>query len=129
MVASHGLSPVGATASAKRRDRARDPDYRAEAQRIAQFEAIARLIIKYRAERGWSQQELARRVGTSHSAISRIESGQHATSVQTLQRIGEALGMRFVMGFETGPADHPTRELIATQNSCPGEQGVRASRI
>ena len=41
-------------------------------------------------------------MGTSHSAISRIESGQHSTSVQTLQRLAAALEMRFVMGFEHG---------------------------
>ena len=49
---------------------------------------------------------------TSHSAISRIESGQHATSVQTLQRLAEALEMRFVLGFEHGPPDQPIRELV-----------------
>lgn len=81
--------------------------------RDTQFEAVARLVIKHRAHLGWSQQELADRVGTSHSAISRIESGQHKTSVQTLQKIAGALGLRFVMGFESGPPDEPVRELIS----------------
>jgi UDP-N-acetylglucosamine 1-carboxyvinyltransferase len=61
---------------------------------------------------GLTQEQLADRMGTSHSAISRIESGQHSTSVQTLQRLGEALEMRFVMGFEYGPEDKPVRELV-----------------
>ena len=52
-------------------------------------------------------------MGTSHSAISRIESGQHGTSVQTLQRLAVAREMRFVMGFEHGPTDNPVRELVA----------------
>ena len=45
-------------------------------------------------------------------AITLRESGQHSTSVQTLQRLAEALEMRFVMGFEHGPADKPVRELV-----------------
>jgi transcriptional regulator with XRE-family HTH domain len=60
-----------------------------------------------------TQGELAERMGTSHSAISRIESGQHRTSVRTLQRLAEALDMRFVVGFETGPEEKPVRELVA----------------
>ncbi len=59
------------------------------------------------------EEELATRMGTSHSAISRIESGQHSTSVQTLQRLAAALEMRFVMGFEHGPVERPTRELVS----------------
>jgi transcriptional regulator with XRE-family HTH domain len=62
---------------------------------------------------GLSQAELAKRMGTSHSAISRIESGQHRTSVATLQRLADALGLRFVVGFEAGPPERPTRELVA----------------
>ncbi len=61
---------------------------------------------------GLTQEQLAQRMGTSYSAISRIESGQHNTSVQTLQRLAAALEMRFVMGFEHGPEDKPVRQLV-----------------
>jgi transcriptional regulator with XRE-family HTH domain len=61
-----------------------------------------------------SQEELAQRVGTSYSAISRIESGRHKTSVDTLQRLAAALGLRFVVGFESGPVEAPVRELVST---------------
>lgn len=50
---------------------------------------------------GISQQELADLVGTSHSQISRIESGRHRTNLQTLQRIATALNRNLVLGFET----------------------------
>jgi transcriptional regulator with XRE-family HTH domain len=66
-----------------------------------------------RAELGLTQEQLAERMGTSHSAISRVESGQHRASVATLERLAEALGVRFVMGFETGPSDPPVRELVS----------------
>lgn len=108
-------SPVGRTATQALRSRAaRSAAYRAEQRRIAQFEALARLVIRHRAALGISQQELARRVGTSHSAISRIESGRHKTNVATLQRIAEALGVRLVLGFESGPPERPVRDLVST---------------
>lgn len=104
---------IGSTTQQSRRRRAAaGSTYRAEQQRLAQFEELARIVIKHRAALGISQQELARRVGTSHSAISRLESGRHKTSVETLQRVAEALGARFIFGFESGPRDKPTRELV-----------------
>jgi transcriptional regulator with XRE-family HTH domain len=48
---------------------------------------LARIVIRRRMELDLTQEELAVRRGTSHSAISRIESGQQGTSVQTLQRL------------------------------------------
>lgn len=107
-------SSIGRTAQEAQRRRARaSAAYRAERQRLAPFEEVARLVISHRAALGISQKELARRVGTSHSAISRLESGRHKTSVETLQRVAEALGVRFVLGFESGPPDAPVRELVS----------------
>jgi DNA-binding XRE family transcriptional regulator len=88
-------------------------DYRAAHERLAPYEGIARFVIIRRAELGLTQEQLAERMGTSHSAISRIESGQHRTSVATLERLAQALEVRFVMGFETGPRDAPVRELVS----------------
>lgn len=108
-------SPIGTTVAQARTGRARrSAAYRAEQERLAQFEAFARLVVKHRAALGISQKELARLVGTSHSAISRIESGRHKTSVETLQRLAHALGVRLVLGFESGPVDRPVRELISS---------------
>lgn len=107
------ISPMGTTVADDRRRRAeRSAAYRAEERRLAQFEELARLVIRHRAALGLTQQELAERVGTSHSAISRIESGRHKTRVETLQRLAEALNLRLVLGFESGPADRPVRELV-----------------
>lgn len=104
------ISLVGATAA---NAAARSPEYRAERDRLREFEDIARLVIKFRAKRNLTQQELAGLVGTSHSAISRIESGQHKTSVETLRPIAKALDARLVVGFESGPPERPERELVA----------------
>ena len=107
------VSAVGTSASDARLRRARrSPEYRAAQERLAPYEAVARFVIQRRAELGLTQEQLAERMGTSHSAISRIESGQHQTSVTTLQRLAEALDVRFVMGFESGPRERPVRELV-----------------
>jgi ribosome-binding protein aMBF1 (putative translation factor) len=107
------VSPVGSTAAeaAGRRAR-RSPGYREARDRLVPYEQLARIVIRRRMDLGLTQEQLAERMGTSHSAISRIESGQHSTSVQTLQRLAAALEMRFVMGFEHGPAEKPVRELV-----------------
>src|SRR3954470_10028754 len=106
-------SPIGtpATEAATRRQR-QNPAYRAAHERLAPYEGIARMVITRRAELGLTQQQLAERMGSSHSAISRIESGQHRPSVATLERLARALDLRFLVGFESGPADAPTRELV-----------------
>lgn len=104
-------SPVGEAAARRAR---RSAGYRQARARLAPYEELARIVIRRRLELGLTQEELAGRMGTSHSAISRIESGQHSTSVQTLQRLAAALEMRFVMGFEHGPAEKPVRELVPT---------------
>lgn len=106
-------SPIGSTVAERARGRARrSAAYRQAQARLEPYEQLARIVIRRRMELGLTQEELATRMGTSHSAISRIESGQHSTSVQTLQRLAAALDMRFVMGFEHGPAEKPIRELV-----------------
>jgi ribosome-binding protein aMBF1 (putative translation factor) len=109
------VGAVGTPVSEARRRRAlRSPEYRAAQARLAPYEAIARFVIQRRTELGLTQEKLAERMGTSHSAISRIEGGQHRTSVTTLQRLAKALEARFVMGFESGPPERPVRELVAS---------------
>ena len=107
-------SPIGTPpAEASRRRRRQDPGYRAARERLAPYGGIAGFVIMRRAELGLTQERLAERMGTSHSAISRIESGQHRSSVATLERLAQALDVRFVMGFETGPRESPARELVS----------------
>ncbi|HEX5310099.1 MAG TPA: helix-turn-helix transcriptional regulator [Solirubrobacteraceae bacterium] len=93
------ISPVGESVTEATRRRMHNPVYRAEFERLAPYEALARIVIRRRGQLGLSQAELAKRMGTSHSAISRIESGQHPTTVQTLRRLADALQTHLVVGF------------------------------
>ena len=53
---------------------------------------ISRNIIKKRIERGWSQKDLANRMSTTQSIVSRIESGDANITVKTLATVANALG-------------------------------------
>jgi transcriptional regulator with XRE-family HTH domain len=115
------VSPIGSSIAKDRARRARNPKYRAEQTRIAAFEQIARLVIKWRGARGLSQEALARSVGTSATAISRIESGQHKPNVDTLRRIARAMGLQLVIGFtplsKTGTPKRARRTLSDRRRS------------
>ncbi|RMH80602.1 MAG: XRE family transcriptional regulator [Actinomyces sp.] len=69
------------------------------------------MVILRRAELGLTQQELAERMGTTKSVISRIESGQHRTSTETLRRLAEALDGHAVVGFDFNP-DHRSKPEV-----------------
>ncbi len=107
------ISPIGAFVSDSIRESLEDPEFRAEYERLAPYDELARIVIMRRAALGLTQAELAARMGTTASAISRVESGQHATSPQTLKKLANAFGARAVLGFEFGPAKRPERELVA----------------
>lgn len=107
-------SPVGSAASEASQGRSkRSTAYRAEQKRLAPYEELARIVIAHRMRLGITQKELANRMKTSHSAISRIESGQYATKPETLRRLAGAFGLRFVMGFEDESGPEASRQLIA----------------
>ena len=65
---------------------------------------IARNLLHLRRFREMSQSAVAKAVGTSQSAIARIESGQENTTVDTVERIVKVLGGRFFVTI-------PPREL------------------
>jgi transcriptional regulator with XRE-family HTH domain len=81
--------------------------------RLEPYEKLARIVIRRRMELGLSQREVAQRMGTSNTAISRIESGQHPTKQETLSRLAAALEMRYVHGFEIDDSRVPVQQLIA----------------
>lgn len=51
-------------------------------------------LIKRRLEKGFTQQELAKRVGTRQSAIARLESGTYNPSLDFLNKVTNALDAR-----------------------------------
>lgn len=73
---------------------------------------VGGVVRRARLERGLSQAALAGRAGTSQPAIARLEAGRTSPSVDTLERLFGALGMRMeIRGAEIEPG--VDRTLIA----------------
>lgn len=60
---------------------------------------IKREIIKLRVDQGLSQKDLAERIGTKQSAISRLESGDYNPSIEFLSKVANALGKEIHIEF------------------------------
>ncbi len=71
-----------------------DPEYVAEYERLKPEFELARQVIASRVRAGLSQSELASRMGTSQSAIARLESGRNRPSTSTLERLAKATNSR-----------------------------------
>lgn len=64
---------------------------------------IGKLIRDARQHRGWTQTQLAEALGTSQSAVNRIERGNQNISLEMIARIGEALDSEIVSLGYAGP--------------------------
>jgi ribosome-binding protein aMBF1 (putative translation factor) len=63
------------------------------------FAAIAEQVVEQRLRRRLSQRELADLVGTTQSAIARLESGGRPPRIDTLRRIAVALDCELVVSL------------------------------
>lgn len=76
-----------------------DEEFRIEYERLQpRYQAIAQ-IIKARQEQNMTQAELARRVGTQKSNISRLESGNYNPSLDFLVKVARSLGKNVSIKF------------------------------
>lgn len=71
-------------------------DVRREYEKLEEEFEILDEILRARAEAGVTQAELAARIGTTQSAVARLETGlgKHSPSIGTLKRYALALGYR-----------------------------------
>ncbi len=72
-----------------------DPEVRRELDRTALANDVAIRVIRYRADHGLSQTQLARKLGMHQQAIARLEAGDHEPSLSTLARLVRELGISF----------------------------------
>lgn len=72
------------------------PDVRKAYDDVADEFAFLDEVLKARAEAGLTQAEVAARIGTTQSAIARLESAEarHSPSIATLQKYASALGYK-----------------------------------
>lgn len=77
-----------------------DPEYVREYEALEEEFALARALIGARAQAGLTQEELAQRMGTTQSAIARMEGGKAKPSTTTLVKLAKATGTRLRVSFE-----------------------------
>jgi Helix-turn-helix. len=80
----------------------KDPEFKAYYQEERQALMLAMKIAKLREKKKLSQLQLAKLMGTSQQAISRLESGEYeGFTLKTLEKIAEVTGMRVEIKFVT----------------------------
>jgi DNA-binding XRE family transcriptional regulator len=77
-----------------KKDWLRDPDFRSEYEAQDSEFAVARALVRARVRANLTQAQLAARMGTTQSAVARMESGRHMPSMKTIRRYAEATGCR-----------------------------------
>lgn len=85
-------------------DMANDPAYREAYESLEGEFALVSTLIEARARARLTQAELAERMGTTESAICRLESGRVKPSTRTLERYAHATGCRLSIRLEPTPA-------------------------
>jgi ribosome-binding protein aMBF1 (putative translation factor) len=113
------LSPKGrATAAAAHGRSQRDKAYReardeyAAIRELRKRNWIAAHIRERRYELDLTQKEVADQASTSHSFISKVESGDHIPTIPVLKRILAVLDEELLIGIERRvPDEEPEREI------------------
>lgn len=83
------------------------PEVRAEYDRLEGEFTLLDEFLRARASAGLTQAEVAERIGTTQSAIARLETGggRHKPSLATLQRYAEAVGCRLELRLVKQPVE------------------------
>ncbi len=86
------MNRTGISFEEMKEDMLKDEEFKIEYEKLKpRYEAIEQ-IIRARKEQNMTQAELAKRVGTQKSNISRLESGNYNPSLDFLSKVAESLG-------------------------------------
>jgi len=78
----------------------KDSEFKAHYQEERQALKLAMEIATLREKKGLSQQQMAKLMGTSQQAVSRIESGEYeGFTLKTLEKIAKATGTKVKIEF------------------------------
>lgn len=95
--------------------RLEDPAFRALYEEERERAHLAVQIREIRRRRGWTQAEFARRLGTSQSAVARLESGtSNGYTVDMLRRIARVTDSLFEIRLEPRPRPSGHRRRAAS---------------
>lgn len=76
-----------------------DPEFKKEYDELEPVYKLIQEIVSYRIEHGLTQKELAERIGTKQSSISRFETAMKMPSISFLNQITQALGLDWEIRF------------------------------
>ena len=103
------------------------PEVKAEYDKLEEEFSFLGEFLNARATAGVTQAEVAERIGTTQSAIARLESGsgKHSPSLSTLQKYAHALGcrleLRLVSEVKTRKAAcRPRRSTVGVKKQVAG---------
>ncbi|TNJ34121.1 helix-turn-helix domain-containing protein [Prosthecochloris vibrioformis] len=93
--------PVPYDVEATIRRELKDEEFRKEFEELEPMYALISELLTARKLSGMTQEAVANKIGTTKSAISRLEGGsKHAPSVTTLRKYAEAVGCDLVIKLE-----------------------------
>ncbi|WP_370293134.1 helix-turn-helix domain-containing protein [Thalassolituus sp.] len=76
-------------------------DVRMEYDALEEEFAFISQLLKMRTQAGLTQEEVAARMGTKKSNISRLEKGNTSPSIKTVQKYARACGFAVTLNFHT----------------------------
>ena len=85
----------------------KEPKYRKAYEALEEEFVLASAVIDARNRAGLTQQELARKMGTTQPVIARLESGGTRPSMRTLERLAKATGSRLLISFQPREGKRP----------------------
>lgn len=80
-------------------EKLKDPVWREGYEKVRQENEPLRAILRARVEKGMTQAQIAKRMGTTQSSIARVEAGKSHPTIPFMQRLAEALDMRLEIKF------------------------------
>ena len=83
-----------------KKDLLTDKKIKAEYEKLGPEYQLIGSLIEARLKKGLTQKDLAEKIGTKQSAISRLESGAANPSLSFLKRLAEGLGCQISVRFE-----------------------------
>jgi transcriptional regulator with XRE-family HTH domain len=110
-----------------------DVAVKAEFDKLSDEFSLLDEFLKARTSQGLTQAQVAEKIGTTQSAVARMESGsgKHSPSLATLTKYADALGCKLEVrlvrrpratGNLTTPAATQSAPLMATQTAPPGQR-------
>lgn len=78
----------------------KDPAYRAAYDALEEEFALVSSVIEARRRSKLTQEQLAKRMGTTQAVVARLESGRAMPSTRTLERFAKATGTKLRITFE-----------------------------